>query len=328
MKRLFIVFTILLFASLFAFAKDLKILTIGNSFVVSVFKDFPEIVKDFPDCTLTLESANHGGCSFSRHWKYITEEEADANVSRYNKSTITQGYCSIQPTKASKKRGCNRLSEILESKKWDFITIQQVSSESLFRETFYPYAENIYKYINKHAPSAEVVIQQTWSYRCDDPRFLPTKTWGKDGINQTEMFKRAEANYAELAKKLNLRVIPTGKAVQNYRAVEKNPFKPYSKEYLATFKQPNVPSNDGDIVGKHIWRKNKKTKEIELCADHIHFNARGEYMQSCLFFGFFFEKDPLEIKYVPKEISADEAKLLREVASKTLKEFKQPRDLK
>jgi hypothetical protein len=328
MKRLFIVFTALLFASLFAFAKDLKILTIGNSFVVSVFKDFPEIVKDFPDCTLTLESANHGGCSFSRHWKYITEEEADANVSCYNKSTITQGYCSIQPTKASKKRGCNRLSEILESKKWDFITIQQVSSESLFRETFYPYAENIYKYINKHAPSAEVVIQQTWSYRCDDPRFLPTKTWGKDGINQTEMFKRAEANYAELAKKLNLRVIPTGKAVQNYRAVEKNPFKPYSKEYLATFKQPNVPSNDGDIVGKHRWRENKKTKEIELSADHIHFNSRGEYMQSCLFFGFFFEKDPLEIKYVPKEISADEAKLLREVASKTLKEFKQPRDLK
>ena len=40
-------------------------------------------------------------------------------------------------------------------------------------------------------------------------------------------------------------------------------FKPYSKEYLATFKQPNVPSNDGDIVGKHRWRKNKKTKEIE-----------------------------------------------------------------
>ena len=67
---------------------------------------------------------------------------------------------------------------------------------------------------------------------------------------------------------------------------------------------------------------------IDVSADHIHFNARGEYMQSCLFFGFFFEKDPLEIKYVPKEISADEAKLLREVASKTLKEFKQPRDLK
>jgi hypothetical protein len=51
-------------------------------------------------------------------------------------------------------------------------------------------------------------------------------------------------------------------------------------------------------------------------------------MQACLWFGFFFEKDPLEIKYVPKGISADEAKLLREVASKTLKEFKQPRDSK
>ena len=328
MKRLFIVFVSLIFVSLFAFAKDVKILTIGNSFSVGVFTYLPKIVDDFPDCTLTLESANHANCSFDIHWRFITEEESDATISRYNKNTITQSYCSTTSTVQSQSRGCNRLTEILKSKDWDFITIQQVSNKSLFKETFYPYAENVYKYVKKRVPNAEIIVHQTWSYRCDHPNFLPTGTWGKEGIGQTEMFKRAEANYAELAKKFNLRVLPTGKAVQNYRAVEENPFKPYSKEYLSTFRQPDVPSDKGDIVGKYSWGENSETKEMELKGDYIHLNARGEYMQSCLWFGFFFDKDPLEIKYVPNVISADEAKLLREVASKTLKEFKQPRDSK
>jgi len=311
MKRIYFIFTLFILTSLSLFAKDVKLLTIGNSFAASVFRDLPEVVKDFPDCSLTLKSANHGGCSFERHWRYITEEEADQNVCHYGKS--------------SKKAKGSKLKEILASKKWDFITIQQASPKSWDINTFYPYAENIYNYVRKYSPSAEVIIQQTWSYRCDDPRISKGGKWGFD---QTEMFNRLEKNYAQLAKKLNLRVLPTGKAVQNYRAVEKNPFKPYSKEYLATFTKPNVPSDKGDIVGQYGWRKDKKTKEVKLTADNIHFNKRGRYMQACLWFGFFFEKDPLEIKYVPKGISAEEAKLLREVASKTLKEFKQPRDSK
>lgn len=313
MKRFYLIFIAVVFASLSLFAKDVKILTIGNSFAASVFKDLPQIVKDFPDCTLTLRSANHGGCSFDRHWKYITEEEADPKVCHYRKKG------------SSKKGDSGRLGDILRNTQWDFVTIQQVSHKSWDISTFYPFAENIHAYVKKNAPKAEIVIQQTWAYRCDDSRIKKGGSWGFD---QTEMFKRAEANYAELAKKLKLRVIPTGKAVQNYRAVEKNPFKPYSKDYLKSFEKPNVPSNKGDIVGKHRWKKDKKTGNIVLGADSIHFNERGEYMQACLWFGFFFEKDPLEIKYVRKGISPEEAKLLREVASKTLKEFKQPRDSK
>ena len=325
MKRLLILFISLVFASLCAFAKDVKILTIGNSFSASVFEYFPKIVEDFPDCKLTLGSANHGGCSLDRHWKYISEEEADPTVSRYNKAFVAESYCSANPTAKSRKRGGNRLGEILKGTPWDFVTIQQQSGRSWQRDTYYPFADNVYAYVKKNAPKAEVIVHQTWSYRCDDPRIKQGGVWG---IDQTEMFKRAEANYAELAKKYNLRVVPTGLAVQNYRAVEKNPFKPYTKEYLTTFKYPNVPSCKGDVVGRHFWKKDKKDGKLKLRGDYIHLNEEGKYMQACLWFGFFFEKDPIEIKFVPKQISPEDAKLLREIASKTLKEFKQPRDSK
>ena len=29
------------------------------------------------------------------------------------------------------------------------------------------------EYVRKHAPKAELLLHQTWAYRCDDPRFAP-----------------------------------------------------------------------------------------------------------------------------------------------------------
>ena len=321
MKRLFYVILSLCLACL-SLAKDVKILTIGNSFSASAFVYLPKIVETFSEHTLILESANHPGCSFERHWNYITAEEKDSTVSKYNKEKITQSFCKEKSTSKSESRGCNRLSDILKSKKWDIITIHQQSAKSSQRETFYPYADNICDYIKKYASNAEIVIHQTWSYRCDEPRIAKGGTWG---IDQTKMFRLIESCYDELAQKKNLRILPMGRAVQNYRLAEKKPFKPFSKEYLKSFKYPKLPSNKGDVIGSYFWRKNKAGTQI-LCTDYTHLNNEGEYLQACLWFGFFYDEDPINIKYVPKKIDVSDAKLMREIASKTLKEFKQPRD--
>jgi len=321
MKRITAIITaaLALFPALLA-AKEVKILTIGNSFAASVFAYLPEIAKEYPDCDLVLEGANHGGCTFQRHWKYICEEEKNPEVSRYNKPSPDAQYCTVKKLKKSSSN--HTMRALLESRKWDVVTIQQASPMSFVAESFAPEAELIMKYVKKHAPTAEIVAHQTWSYRADSPRLV--KEWK---IDQNEMFAKISANYEAFAKKYNLRVLPSGAAVQNCRAAEKNPFKPISEEELKKYKYPDVPSDAGDVVGRHRWKQNKKG-EWKLGADCIHLNERGKYLQSCLWFGFLFDKDPAEIKFVPEAIAPQEAAALRNIAAKTLREFKQPRDLK
>ncbi len=301
MRRILSIFIVLI-ATFFVDAKELKVLTIGNSFAESVFVYLPKIAKTEGD-KLKLERANIGGCSLQKHWNNICESEQDSSKKHYH-------------------RNKKSVRDILESDKWNIVTIQQVSTQSWVSESFYPYAKNIFDYIKKYVPSAEIVVQQTWSYRADDPRIMEGGAWR---IDQTEMFKRLERNYAKIAKELDARVIPTGLCVQNSRAMEEKPFVNYNPSSLKTLRYPDLPSQSGDVVGNLFWSKTKNGKLV-IKRDSIHLNRRGEYMQACLWFGFLFDKDPIDIKYVPDSIDNDDAKFLRLVASKTLKEFKQPRD--
>lgn len=297
MKKLTVFFPVLLAAFLLQ-AKEVKLLTIGNSFADSAFVFLPKVASSVEGCSIVMERANHGGCELSRHWRYISEEESDSSVKNYNKRT---------------------LKEILNSRKWDFVTIQQASHESWKAESYQPYANNIIGYVNKNAPSAEVLIQQTWSYRLDCPRF---KKWG---ISQKEMYERLTAAYLKLAKETNLRVIPTGYAVELARATQGYEFKMYDKALLKTLKWPDLPNQSGDLVGQMAWDKAKKGY-LYINVDSIHLNDRGRYLQACVWFGFMFEKDPRLIKYVPKSIADKDAEFLRNVAYTALKDFKQPKN--
>lgn len=301
MKKLLII--ALFFAAAFStlWSKEVKLLTIGNSFADSAFKYLPQVAASVPDCDLVMERANHGGCELDRHWSYILREESSPDVKLYRKATAS-------------------LKEILKSKKWDFITIQQASHKSWRPETYQPFAKNIKEYVNKNAPSAEVVLQQTWSYRSDDPRIRKGGEWN---IDQTEMFKRLEQAYAECAKELDLRIIPMGLAVQNARNGQKVKFKDYGADALKKMKYPDLPDQSGSIVGKLRWAKGKDGK-MRINRDSIHLNERGEYLQACVWFAFFFGKNAEEITFVPDGINPEDAKFLRSVAQKTVSTFKQP----
>ena len=92
MKKLLMI--ALFFAAAFStlWSKEVKLLTIGNSFADSAFKYLPQVAASVPDCDLVMERANH------KSWR---------------------------------------------------------------PETYQPFAKNIKEYVNKNAPSAEVVLQQT-----------------------------------------------------------------------------------------------------------------------------------------------------------------------
>ena len=273
-------------------------LTIGNSFADSVFEFLPKIAEESEGDALTLERANHGGCELDRHWSYVEKEEAEPNARMYLNGTM-------------------KLREILESENWDIVTIQQASHKSWQPESYMPHAEKLRDYIKKHAPQAEVVVQQTWAYTADDGRIKKGGAWGFD---QSGMYERISKAYAAAAKTLNLRVIPTGYAIQKARARQGDRKRPMpSDDY------PQTIEFSDDFVGGATFEPDAKG-EIKQYADTIHLNTRGKYLQACLWFSFLFGKPALEIKFKPDSISEKDAAFIRKTVQNALLEFRQPRD--
>lgn len=56
------------------------------------------------------------------------------------------------------------LKEALLNRDWDVITVQQVSQEAPFFDTYIPYLDELAKFIRRLAPKAKIVLQQTWAY--------------------------------------------------------------------------------------------------------------------------------------------------------------------
>ena len=280
-------------------AAEMKVLTIGNSFTWSLRTDLPAIAKAQGD-KLTLVFANHGGCTIQKHWKYASDEEANAEKKWY---------------KYKGKKA--KLRDILSAEKWDIVTIQQASPKSWVKGSFYPELDNLVAYVKKYAPESEIVFQQTWSYRNDDPRL---KKWG----GQKAMYEGIYNNYKEASAKFGFRVIPTGLAVQIARETQPVKFQPVALEVLQEAKKnagSSVPQPGSLNVGWR-WTKNKKTGASEFRCDSSHLNNRGEYLQACVWYGFIFKKSPLEIKYNGKDIEAEDAAMLKSCADKALKEYK------
>ncbi len=296
MKKLIALFFALATCALTAAepVRELKILTIGNSFAWSVFKSLRSIVEADPSCKVTIVAANMGGCSFERHWKYY-QEGRKPYAGKYS------------------------LKEMIRQDKWDIVTIQQVSQFSWRPETYQPYADNIVRLVRENAPQAEIVVQQTWSYHANDPR-LTAKVWK---IDQDMMYDKLTAGYTSLAQKYDCRIIPSGYAVQLYRkAVGKEKLQGPDPAKFAGLKEGENPVNP-DVVGNFTWGKDRKTGKTVFRKDPIHLNFRGEYLQGLVWYGFLFGKDPEKSACVPAGISREEAALLKRCAASAVRDFPQ-----
>ena len=172
------------FVILHAENKTLKILTIGNSFADSARRYLPQVAES-ANCKVEFGRANMSGCSLDRHWDSHLKSEKDTQYKPYP--------------------GEKTLIELLQEKKWDIVTMQQVSSKSFKLETYEPYFKNIYELVKKHAPQAEIVIQMTWSYRPEHNAF------GRWGVSdQNDMYNKLFKAYSDIAAKYKCRLIPVG----------------------------------------------------------------------------------------------------------------------
>ncbi len=313
MKRILGISLLLVFITASLFSKEIRLLTIGNSFAESALKFLPQIAESAPDCKLIYIKANHPGCELSRHWRYIQEEDGViAPEPKFDKDGKD-----ITPKDIIRYGGGkSKLKDLLKSDKWDIVTIQQASTFSWQNDSYFPYAKEIYDYVKKYSPQAEVVFQQTWAYRIDEPRL---KKWE---ITQQEMYEKLTQAYNDAAKKLKVRQIPTGYAVQLFREKSAKKFVEYTEDEIKNLTPPNVLPLAIDPAGFMSWKKDKNGK-LYLSKDAFHLNDRGAYLQGCLWFAFLFNEPTSKIKFAPDALSKDEAKFVREIAQKALDTFKQ-----
>jgi hypothetical protein len=173
--------------------KTVRILTIGNSFSRNATNHLDDLAKAGGH-TLIHRPIVVGGASLELHATRAQKHEADP------------------ADKAGLYTNGRSLKEELLAEKWDYVTIQQASIKSHDPATYQPFAKWLADYIAQHAPTAKLLVHQTWAYRVDDPRF--TKPSGKPGEPRTqeEMYRGLTNAYRSLAADLGAGLLPVGDA--------------------------------------------------------------------------------------------------------------------
>ena len=283
--------------------KPLRLLAIGNSFTESLLRDLPPMAAA-EGRPLAFANLYIGGCPLRRHAENLEASAAAPSFRPYRASfrgfPEEDGLAGEAPASAN---------EMLARGDWDVVTVQQASHESWDYANYQPWGHAVVEAIRRACPGAEVAIQQTWAYRADDDRLRPGGAWGFD---QAGMADRVFAAYDRFAADEGIaRQIPTGRAVWIIRRREVAPFRPYEVSDLAGYRWPDLPPQAGDVVGRLGWRRNGDTGEMEIGRDTIHLNARGEYLQALVWFGFLFGVDPTSVSYVSPQVGDADARFLR-----------------
>ena len=295
-RRLFSSFALLALC-LVAAAAPIRVLTIGNSFSVPMTHWLPLVAKS-AGIEIEVEDLTIGGCTMERHWSNITKEQEEPGYHYFEGGTY---------------------QEKIASKAWDFVTIQQASHESWRVESYRPYARLLRNFIRANAPTARVLIQMTWAWRQDDPRYktLPDK-WKDDPLYelnaadpQAYMHFRIMQSYHQIAQELGLRIIPTGIAVQAARNTQSPQYIPYNP---TDYQYPELPDVSRALCGNIKWND----QHTALTGDTAHLNQRGLFLQACVWFGIITGHPVSEITYQPKGLTPEDIAFLKGVAQETL----------
>jgi hypothetical protein len=173
----------------------MNVLAIGNSFSQDATRYLNKIAKA-DNFDMMVVNLYIGGCSLKRHYLNI-EKDAKEYELEYNGEN-TGFYVSIK--------------EALTNRVWDYITLQQVSQESINYETYQPYLNAIVEFINNVAPSSKIVLHQTWAYESGSDRLCKELMYKDQG----DMFDDLKQAYNKAANEIcaNM-IIPSGELFQS-----------------------------------------------------------------------------------------------------------------
>ena len=173
----------------------MNILSIGNSFSCDAQRYLHRIAKA-DGVEINTFNLFIGGCSLSRHYRNMLSDEKAYELEMNGEST---GF-SVS------------MKEALLNRDWDIVTIQQVSNEAPYYETFEPYLDSIAEYVRKCVPKAKIAIHQTWAYEENSYRLNTELGYNHHG----EMFRDIESSYKKAAKAVNADfIIPSGELFES-----------------------------------------------------------------------------------------------------------------
>ncbi len=167
----------------------MNVLCIGNSFSQDATRYLHQVSGE----ELFVRNLYIGGCSLERHYNNIVGDIADYE---YQKNGRCLRMISI--------------AEALKKKKWDYITVQQVSQDSGIIDTYEPFLGEIVKYLKENCPSAKIVLHRTWAYAetSDHGGFVNYDR------NRKKMYNAIVDTTNKIAEKYGFDIIPCGDAIE------------------------------------------------------------------------------------------------------------------
>lgn len=185
--------------------KSLRILAIGNSFSQDSVAHMYKIAQDCGAEDIIIGNLYVGGCTLQQHWDY-----ASTNNPMYTYSKNTTGTFTNTPNQT--------LLTGLQDEEWDFISLQQQSSQSGVSSSYEPELTNLINYINQNKtnPDAKLAWNMTWAY----PQNSTQDGFAQFGNNQMTMYNSiVNAVQENIVSNDNIDIIiPTGTAIQNVRS--------------------------------------------------------------------------------------------------------------
>lgn len=134
---------------------QMNILAIGNSFSEDATRYLHDIAR-VDGKNLQVTNLYIGGCSLEQHYRNMLSDEKAYEL-QYN-GQKTGFFVSLR--------------DALLNRKWDVITMQQVSHLSFKKESYLPYIFALVDFVRKYAPETKLYLHQTWAYEEGSSRLL------------------------------------------------------------------------------------------------------------------------------------------------------------
>ncbi len=166
--------------------KKISVLMIGNSFSVDAAR-YTHQISLGSEVEIELGVLYVGGCSLESHVRFI--KEGSSPYEWFMNGESTGRYISLK--------------DALEMKKWDYITLQQVSVFSGMKETYYPYIKELIDYIREYQKESVLVLHKTWPYE----NGFDNENFSHYGYDRKRMYTCINQTYDFVSKDLNIDII-------------------------------------------------------------------------------------------------------------------------
>lgn len=278
---------------------NIRVLTIGNSFARNALTYLEDMADSTEDIRFEIGRANLGGCSLEKHWNLALFSDRHPEYATYPEGPAGGGLAIG-----------GSLRDALIAAPWDYITLQQVSSDSWRRHTFQPHLGLLHDFVRRHAPQARILLHQTWAYRADAP-FFP-----ENGLTQDRMHERIRDAYTHYAAELDCDILPSGEAIHRARHAPGRTFAWPDPDFdYHDAEAPALPRQEHSLAVGWTWAIHNSPCGIPvLRLDAKHLNAHGCYLAGCVWFECLTGRDARGIRFVPETMDAETADFLRATA--------------